>query len=431
MIRRTEILLPLVILIRYSSSNNWSDDYPGYAPSYSDDRRRDDEAPVYHYTDSIRQDAAYHPDHQSQDYRRHDYDNSRDIDTPSTAGYVGELQSLLLATRQENQNLQRRMISIEESILAAQHRRSDQYQRFPPQPSADEVFRSYTIDQTNTYPSRSAYDQGFSHSSSYSYGPTRRERSRSVSPTSSRRTRQTRDSRDRNQWPDPRSRSRDHHCNMLHVVPPVVVFPSNHIVLVLSCILVFMTAIIETSSIHPLLLFGSRLAFTISVVCTARLLSACPTTMNPDTDLVSSDVSTQTDVLDDDLDVVMPVLDDSAIIDESQHPDDTPSEVVMYLDDTTVGSNLSDLTADTHLADRLPIVDSLVRKSLDIHTPAPTYKPILVSPPYLRQAEFYMDSGCTNHITHDISILHDVVLRGNSFDIGMIHGCVPGASVTD
>ena len=100
----------------YSSSNNWSDDYPGYAPSYSDDRRRADKAPVYHYTDSTRQDAGYH--HQSQDYRRHDYDNSRDIDTPSTAGYVGELQSLLLATRQENQNLQRRLSLVQTKYFA-------------------------------------------------------------------------------------------------------------------------------------------------------------------------------------------------------------------------------------------------------------------------------------------------------------------------
>jgi len=92
--------------------------------------------------------------------------------------------------------------------------------------------------------------------------------------------------------------------------------------------------------------------------------------MNPDTDLVSSDASTQTDVHDDDLDIFMAVLDDSAIIiDDSQHPDDTSSENVKYSDD---------LTVSTHRSDWLPLP---LRKSLDIHTPAPIYKPILMSPP--------------------------------------------------
>jgi len=91
---------------------------------------------------------------------------------------------------------------------------------------------------------------------------------------------------------------------------------------------------------------------------------------------------TQTDEHYDALDTILPVLNDSAIIDDSQLPDDKSLEDVKYSDD---------LTISTHLSDRLPIADSSLRKSL--HTPAPIYKPVLMSPPYLRQAELYMDSG--------------------------------------
>ena len=46
-----------------------------------------------------------------------------------------------------------------------------------------------------------------------------------------------------------------------------------------------------------------------------------------------------------------------------------------------------------------------------------------------RKAMFIMDSGCSHHVTNDLSILDNVVHCGNVSDLGRISGCVPGISV--
>jgi len=208
-----------------------------------------------------------------------------------------------------------------------------------------------------------------------------------------------------------------------------------------------MPIVFESFFLHTVYVLCSRLAFTVVLVCIAYLYLMCATADDLTSVRLCSDVFTQTCMDDDTIEFILPTIDNFYTLDESDifyheevchtnSSEDSMSSDGKALDILSSGPHSS---VESTSSDRLPLSapnhislssnDNISRDTIGVYIRQSHHRPDYRGVPYIRKVEFYMDSGCTNHVTHDLSLLHDIVLRNKSFDIGVIHRCVPGASV--
>lgn len=209
---------------------------------------------------------------------------------------------------------------------------------------------------------------------------------------------------------------------MLHEEQAPVEISSNHVIIMLLFMIVLLSAVIESLFVHTVFLLCSRLAFIIAMVCTAYLYSMCATTANSISFRIYSDVlinhawikmlllltiqnSDQSDVIS---------LGDTTSFDGVSHviiwEDSTLSdEEVLSRQPCTILLSVEISYSDRHLLNAVyrlfsPSERNLSQKTIDVQLQQPHHNPNHMSSPYNRLVEFYMDSACTNHVTHDLLI---------------------------
>ena len=121
---------------------------------------------------------------------------------------------------------------------------------------------------------------------------------------------------------------------------------------------------------------------------------------------------------DDDV-VDIPIISDySTTISTQNSMDEDLSEVV-----------LSNIAISVCSSDISSVVITNSLDDLYAHTSQPLPSRDYWSTHYICSVDFYVDIGCTNHITFHSTIPNDIVLRDPKADLGIIHGCVLGVSI--